>query len=121
MDILVLGSAVAADNPIFGTLTMVLLTPVTISCLFYCTSFAPAYNHNPWLGYLAVTVMSAFSSLCMILSGWPVLDEVLLFAVRLPIHLIACWSFQKTESIFVPMLVLAVNNLVACVVYIVMF
>ncbi len=121
MDVMVLGSTLAIENPIFGTLSLVLLAPMTISCLFYVTAFAPAYNVKPWLGYLAVAAFTAFPGVCMVFNHWPVQQEVMLYLGRLPIHLLACWSFRRTETIFVPMVVLGASNLVSCLYYIFMF
>ena len=40
---------------------------------------------------------------------------MILYFAQLPIHLIACWSYKKADSIFAPILVLTIANLLACV------
>ncbi len=114
MDISMLSSTLVLENPIFGTLCLVLICPVVVCCMYYLTAFVPVCNKNPWLGYLAVTLLTAFPGFCNFITGWDLQTEAVLYLVRLPIHLLACWSLRKTQTIFVPMIIHAANNLVSC-------
>ena len=76
-------------QPVFGAITLSVFTPISICALFYCVGFAPICYHKPWLtGYL----------------------------VHLPIHLLACWSYQKTDNVWTPIFSLAATNLLLSIV-----
>ncbi len=114
MDIFLLSADIPYLNPIPGTVAMVLLAPLICSCLYYSVAFVPAYNVRPWLGYLLVTLFLAFPRLCNAFTHWDPATEMCLYFAQLPIHLIACWSYKKADSIFAPILVLTIANLLAC-------
>ena len=114
MDIFLLSADIPYLNPIPGTFAMVLLTPLVCSCLYYSVAFVPAYNVRPWLGYLLVALFLAFPRLCNALTQWDPATEMILYFAQLPIHLIACWSYKKADSVFAPILVLTIANLLAC-------
>lgn len=114
MDIFLLSADIPYLNPIPGTIIMVLLTPLICTCLYYSVAFVPAYNVRPWLGYLLVALLLAFPRLCNAFTHWDPATEMTLYFAQLPIHLIACWSYKKADSIFAPVLVLTIANLLAC-------
>lgn len=39
------------------------------------------------------------------------------YLVQLPIHLLMCWSYQKTDNVWTPLISLAVVNLLASVAF----
>jgi hypothetical protein len=102
---------VVISNPLLGTLCMTLLTPVTVSCMFYATVFGPIANKHRVLAYV---VMAVLLLLPRLLSDWW-LDtgnyDWTIYLLQLPVHLIACWSYQKTNTIWAPIISLAVTNL----------
>ncbi|MBQ2881738.1 MAG: hypothetical protein IJE40_05675 [Clostridia bacterium] len=110
--------AVLGQAPIFGTLAISLFTPISICALFFCIGFAPICNRKPWLAYLCVAVISFFPALINIL--WRNETSLALngYILQLPVHLIACWSYQKTDNVFTPMISLAVVNLLLSVIFI---
>lgn len=114
MDIFLLSADIPYLNPIPGTIAMVLLTPLVCSCLYYSVAFVPAYNVRPWLGYLLVALFLAFPRMCNAVTQWDPATEMILYFAQLPIHLIACWSYKKADSIFAPILILTIANLLAC-------
>lgn len=102
---------VVISNPLFGTLCMTLLTPVTVSCMFYGTVFAPIANKKPWLGYIITAILLLLPRL---LSTWWLKTgtyDVMVYLLQLPVHLIACWSYQKTNTIWTPIISLGITNL----------
>ena len=115
MDIFLLSVDIPYLNPIPGTIAMVLLTPLICSCLYYSVAFVPAYNVRPWLGYVLVALLLAFPRFCNATTHWDPAEEMSLYFGQLPIHLIACWSYKKADSVFAPILVLTIANLLACV------
>lgn len=113
MDVFLLSVDIVYLNPIPGLIGMVVLSPVICACLYYSVAFVPAYNVRPWLGYLVVALLLAFPRLCNALTYWDPTTEMMLYFAQLPIHLIACWSYKKTDSVCTPILVLASANLLA--------
>lgn len=98
--------------PVFGTLCHVLFTPVAVTGLFYVAGFAPMCCRNTWLGYLTVTL------LLMLPAGFDILwrgnteGVLIIYLLQLPMHWIACWTYQKMDSVWAPMATLAAFNLV---------
>ena len=101
-------------SPLWGTLGIVLLAPVAISCLFYATSFAPICCERPWLAYIVVALVIAIPRVCNALSFWDGTDELIIYLSQLPFHLLACWTYQKSDTIWAPILTLTAANLLIC-------
>jgi hypothetical protein len=99
-------------QPLIGTFCMALLTPFAISGMYYATAFAPICVNRPWLAYIMVAVYLLVPRLLYALNWWLLSEEIMLYLVQLPIHLIACWSYQKTDTIWAPICSLAIVNLV---------
>ena len=121
MDMFSLSADVVCANPIFGTLCMVVLTPVTVSCIYYAVGFVPAYNVRPWLGYLVVAAVIAFPRICNAATYWDPAQQLISYLTHLPIQMIACWAYRRTDTIWTPIILHAATNLVACVVLILMY
>ena len=105
---------VATSNPIFGTLAMVLIAPVVTCNIFYSTVFTAGYNKKPWLGYVYVALLAA---VLQFLNGviWRELDlQLILYVAQLPIHMICCWAYQNTDTVWTPMIAQAAGNLIVC-------
>lgn len=115
MDIFSLSSNVVLGNKIFGTLCMVLIVPVTTSCLYYAVGFVPAYNVRPWLGYLTLAAAVAFPRICNGMTHWDPATEMVLYVAQLPVHIIGCWAYKKMDTIWAPIVALAITNLIASV------
>lgn len=101
-DLLYYATAVIDGQPLWGTLCMVVLAPVTVSCLLYGAVFAPICVRKPWLAYVVMTVAILAVRFSMAFCLWPLQEEMMIFAVQLPAHLIACWAYQKTDTIWAP-------------------
>ena len=104
-------------KPILGTVALSLFAPISICVLFYCLGFAPICNHKPWAAYLCIAVITLIPPIidivwrgdaALVLSG---------YVACLPIHLLACWSYQKTDNVWTPMITLAITNLLISVVF----
>lgn len=99
--------------PVAGMLCTVLLCPFTVSCMFYATVFVPVSTKYPRVAYL---VMALALMIPRFFNMWwlgGVSYEMWTYFVQLPFHLLACWAYQKTESIWAPVLSLAAVNLVS--------
>jgi len=104
-------------EPIIGTITLVVFVPISICGLYYCLGFAPIGNSKPWLAYLCVSVITLLPVFVDILWRWE--DTRLVwgaYIVNLPIHLLACWSYQKTNNVWTPLLSLVFTNLLLSIV-----
>lgn len=109
------------NAPPFGTLCMSLLAPVSVSLLLYATVFAPGCVHRPWLGYLLAALLPAIPRLVDLLTFWSGSEALTLYLAQLPAHMIACWTYQKTDTVWTPILTLSAANLIGCTVLIFLF
>ena len=110
-EVFMLPSFVLEHNPIFGSIAMVLTTPVSISCLIYGTGFAPGCEKHPLRGYLFLLLtLVAHKTFC-----WFTLLSfefaVFTFFVQLPVHISSCIAYQKTSNILAPMVMISISNL----------
>ncbi len=115
MDLFMLSADMVLYNKVFGTLCMVLLVPVTTSCLYYAIGFVPFYNIRPWLGYLVLACALAFPRVCNATTYWDPLPELILYLAQLPVHMIGAWVYKKTDSIWAPIASIAITNLISTV------
>lgn len=103
-------------QPVFGAIVLSVFTPISICALFYCLGFAPICYHKPWLAYLCVAVITLIPSVVDILWRGNAAFVLTGYLVHLPIHLLACWSYQKTDNVWTPLLSLAITNLLLSIV-----
>jgi len=105
-----------STQPIFGTITLSVFSPISICILFYCFCFAPVCNNKPLFAYLSVAAVSLIPPILNII--WRGDAEVFLYAylIQLPIHLFACWSYQKTDNVWTPIVSLGILNLLTSVI-----
>lgn len=104
---------VVACYPLLGTLCMGFLAPVAISCLFYGAVFAPICYTRPALAYIVMALFLAFPRFCNAATFWDPATEWTLYFTQLPLHMIACRTYQKTDSIWAPILTLWIANLLS--------
>jgi len=103
-------------EPIFGAITASVFVPISICALFYCFGFAPVCYHKPWLAYLSIAVITLIPAIINILWRNETALALSAYFVQLPIHLLMCWSYQKTDNVWTPLGSLAAVNLLASVV-----
>ncbi len=103
-------------RPIFGTIALSIFAPITICALFYCFGFAPVCYSKPWLAYLCIAVITLIPPVIDILWRGEAAFVLSGCLIRLPIHLLACWSYQKTDNVWTPLVSLAITNLLASIV-----
>ena len=102
--------------PVYGTLCHVLITPIAVVGLFYVPVFAPMCCRKTWLGYLSLTVMLAIPTALDILWRGQAELAIPIFLLNLPMHLVACWTYQKADTVWAPLATLATFNLVTSVI-----
>ena len=102
-------------EPIFGTIALSVFAPISICVLFYCLGFAPVCYKNPDLAYLCIAAITLIPPIIDILWRGEAALVLSGYFVQLPIHLLICWSYQKTDNVWTPLISLAIVNLVASV------
>ena len=107
--------ATIAFQPIIGTVVLSLFSSISIFGLFYCLGFAPVCYKKPWLAYLCIAVITMIPPLVDILWRDDDTWAVFRYLTSLPVHLLACWSYQKTDNPWTPLLSLATANLLISV------
>ena len=105
-------SLMVQELPLFGTLCHVLFAPVAVVCLFYAVGFAPMCCRKPWLGYLTVTILLMLPGAFDILWRGQADMTIAIYLMQLPIHLLACWTYQKADTVWAPIATLSVFNLI---------
>lgn len=103
-------------QPIYGTIALSVFAPISICALFYCLGFAPICYHKPWLAYLCVAAITLIPPVIDILWRGEAAFVLGGYLVQLPVHLLACWSYQKTDNVWTPLLSLVITNLLASIV-----
>lgn len=121
VDLFVQSAIILEQYPILGALTAVLVGPVTVSCLYYACVFAPIASERPVLAYFAMAGFLAIPRICNALTFWQPEEELLLYLVQLPIHLLACRAYQKADTVWAPIALLALVNTVATVALLILF
>lgn len=99
--------------PIPSLLCMTLFTPITVCCLFYSIGFAPAACRKSWLGYVSIILLFAVFHAYEYTWHLDAHSAISIFLFRLPVHLIACWAYRKTDTIWAPVLSLSAFNFMA--------
>ena len=100
------------DNVILMSVGTVLLVPVVEETLYRGVLFGAIYRKNAFLAYTLSTVV--FSSLHIIgyLGVYSPLELLLSFLQYVPAGLCLAWSYQKSDSIWAPILIhIAVNQM----------
>lgn len=121
MDLFYTSGAVVSTLPLWGTLCMVLITPFVTVLIYYASGFASFCSERPWLAYLMVAVVTALPRIANAVTFWPAGEEMILYFTRLPIHLLSCWAYQKTDNVWTPIALHVLINLTACLMYVIMF
>ena len=103
-------------QPIVGTIVLSVFPPISICVLFYCLGFAPICEKKPWLAYLCIALITLIPPIIDILWRGQAAMTLSGYLVRLPVHLFACWSYQKTDNVLTPMLSLAITNLILSII-----
>lgn len=100
-----------AYNPVMGMICLVLIAPVTTACIYYAAGFAPTCQNHPLLAYLTVAGFLAIPRLLHLLTFQPLSQELPVYLAQLPIHWAICWIYQKTDTVWAPIAVLSITNL----------
>lgn len=102
-------------KPILGAIVLSVFSPISICALYYCFAFAPVCYKKPWLAYLCIAVVTLIPPVIDILWRGEANRVLSSYLVQLPVHLLMCWSYQKTDNVWTPLISLAAVNLIISV------
>lgn len=115
IELMMLPGDFALDGGIPAVLLLVFLGPVITACMFYAPTFAPlCVRGHRLLGYLSVAALLAVPRIVTYFTVWGGWKEVELYLAQLPIHLLACWTYQKTDTVWAPIFTHAIANALCC-------
>lgn len=112
MTIAAMPGVMVKQLPVIGTLCNAVFAPISVTGLLYAAGFAPMCCRKTWLGYLVLPLVLLGPVIFEIL--WRGLSDYVIptYLLHLPMHLIACWSYQKADTVWAPLATLSVFNLV---------
>ncbi len=105
---------VMACVPLVNLIFLVVLAPVAFCCMFHATFFGGLCGERPWLAYPLVALvlvalhyfgnhdLALFPSVCLCM---------------LPTHLLGCWVYQKTNTVWSSIILVAAVNLLMVLAY----
>lgn len=108
---------VADLEPLFGTISLSVFAPISVCALFYYGCFAPICGKKPWLAYLSVAIITLIPPVINILWRGDAAFVLCGYLAHLPVHLLACWSYQKTNNAWTPLISLAIVNFLISIVF----
>jgi len=103
--------------PVPATLCMTLFTPITVCCLFYAICFAPTACRRPLFGYASVVILFIAFHGYEYIWHLDMQKAASIFLLRLPVHLIACRAYQKSNTVWTPIVSLSAFNLLTSLAY----
>ena len=113
MNLFMVSGYLVNTNPVLGTICTALLAPVTVSCLYYAAVFAPIANTRPVLAYFVTAGYIAIPWIWNALGFLIPAEAMVLYGVQLPVHLLACRAYQKADTVWAPIAVLTIVNLIS--------
>ena len=115
IELMMVPGSLLLNGGIPAAVILIVLGPVTTACLFYATAFAPlCVAGKRFWAYVSLAVLLAVPRIITYFTVWGGHKEVSLYLAQLPIHLIACWTYQKTDTIWAPIFTHAIVNLAVC-------
>jgi len=97
----------------------VTLVPFTMSFLYLTVGFAPQCVNRSWKGYLIVAALAWVSCLFIHLYSRDLNGLQRTFFTVLPFWLCGCWVYQKTDTVWTPMIFHAGVNLISVILYLI--
>ena len=116
------GVVLVMGKPILMTLCLITIVPITMCCLYYAVGFASVCQNRMWLGYLVVALISAIPAVLQVTSmDVEIIDALRYYVGMLPFHVCACWVYQRSDTIWGPILFHTVTNLLSVPIAIFLF
>ena len=103
-------SAMVMTNPFLMSLGLIVLVPLGEECLFRGLLFGGFFERNRWGAYICSVVCFALAHVIGYLGTQPPLPLLVCLIQYVPPGIILAYSFEKTGSLFAPMLIHAAVN-----------
>ena len=100
----------ASENLLLTAISLILFVPVVEELLFRGLLFGNLVQKNLPLAYVLSTVLYGLVLIRPILPDYPLDYTILSFIQYLPINLMLCWIYTRTETILTPILAHMVMN-----------
>ncbi len=100
------------QSPVFFGFIFVCMTPIITSLLYQATIFGPICGERPLVAYI---VLSLVAALPFIMRGLGVVsfgEAMIEYLSVLPFYLCAAWVYQKSNTVWAPIIFQAVVNLI---------
>lgn len=104
----------ASSAPVIMVITTVFVAPFLEEMVFRVGIFQMFYDKNPMLAYLLSSLAFGFVHIMSGLFGGD-LTQILYIVPYSLLGFVLCHMYEKRDSIFVPMLVHAINNAIAMI------
>ena len=115
IELMMVPGSLLLNGGISAAVILVVLGPVTAACLFYATAFSPlCVSGRRFWAYVCLAALLAVPRIVTYFTVWGGHKEVALYLAQLPIHFIACWTYQKTDTIWASILTHAMVNAAVC-------
>ncbi len=98
------------QSPLLFWLVFVAMVPFITSLLYQATVFCPICTERPWLAYLILSVVVAIPFLMKGIRMLPMGIAMLEYLAVLPFYLCAAWIYEKTNTIWAPIIFQAIIN-----------
>lgn len=95
----------------------VTLVPLTMCGLYLLVGFAPLSIKSSWKGYAVVAALVWVSCLFVHLYSRNLEGLQTTYLTNLPFYLCLCWVYQKTDTVWTPMIFHGVVNLLGILLY----
>lgn len=117
VELMLLPGDFVLEGGILAVAALVLAGPFITACMFYTTAFAPVcVGGHRFAAYLSVAALTALPRIITYFTVWGGWKEPQLFLAQLPIHWLACWTYQKTDTVWAPIFTHAAANALSCAV-----
>lgn len=104
---------VSMGNPFLVTVGTVLLVPPYEECIYRGLIFRTLYSKNRWAAYLVSIFAFAAIHILGYLGQYSPLELLIALLEYLPAGLCLAWAFQKTDTIFAPIVMHAIINYIS--------
>ena len=103
---------IAKDHLFLLLVGTVLLVPVAEELVFRGMIFGALYNQNKLFAYVLSAVAFSLIHLLGYLDDMTLIQALLSFMQYLPAGIVLAWTYAKTDTIFTPILIHAIINLI---------
>jgi hypothetical protein len=116
-ELIMSGSSMVFHNPVVGTLVVTLVAPFAVACFYYISCFSFLCGERWWIAYLVTALVQILPRIANVNTFWPADYQTAIYIGQLPVHMLSCWAYQKTDNVWTPIILHAVMNLIGSLVF----